>query len=157
MTPLRYAILAGATAAALTLTACAGGGGSEVTSGDAPVKIALITALTGPYSTLGINNQAGVEAALEQINANGGINGRPLELIIRDDKTEPNQSVVAFNEVIADEDVVAVIGTTNATGVSAVAPQAERAGVLHIGLAPVDEVAAGEYSYSFTSPPSVDN
>ncbi|MFV0433145.1 MAG: ABC transporter substrate-binding protein [Leucobacter sp.] len=155
----KITFLAGAAAAALVLAGCTASGGGSGDGGDAqsdePITLGLVTSLTGPLSTLGVGNEAGVKAAVEKVNSEGGIDGRPIEIVTRDDKSDSNQSVVAFNEVAADDKVVAVIGSTVSTAVSAVAPQAERASVPYVGLAPVDSVASGDFSYSFIVPAPV--
>lgn len=148
-----------ALASALALTACASGGTeTDGESGDTgPIKIGLVTSLTGPFSTLGEGNLAGAQQAIEVINENGGIDGRSLELVYRDDKTEADQSVVGFNELAADSEIVAVLGSTDSTSASAVAPTADRAGVTYLALAPVTAIASGQNEFAFIVPSTTAN
>lgn len=149
-------ILATATAASLLLLAgCSSTESSATTEGG--IKIGLVTSLTGPLSTLGEGNVAGAQAAVEIINSQGGVNGQPLELVVRDDKSVADQSVVGFNEVIADEDVVAVIGSTDSTSSTAVAPSAERAEITYLALSPVTALASGENDWAFITPTTTAN
>src|SRR5690606_7717536 len=55
----------------------------------APIKLGFINSLTGPGALVGEAAQAGVEFAVKEINEQGGIAGRPLELIVADDQTNP--------------------------------------------------------------------
>ncbi|PKO00208.1 MAG: hypothetical protein CVU42_05565 [Chloroflexi bacterium HGW-Chloroflexi-4] len=74
-----------------------------------PIRIGLAAQLTGKQADLGIHLRNGVEMALEEINAAGGIYGRHLELIVEDDFGTPQGAIDAENNLI-DADVVAVIG-----------------------------------------------
>ncbi len=58
-------------------------------SDTSPIKIGYIAGLTGRHSELGIGVRNGVMLGIETINSTGGINGRSLELVIRDDKSDP--------------------------------------------------------------------
>ena len=74
-----------------------------------PVKIGLLTTLTGTASTSGIHSRNAGMLAVEQINKSGGVNGRSIELIVRDDKGDPEEALRAVKELV-DEGVVAIIG-----------------------------------------------
>jgi len=84
---------------------------SEEPSGD-PIKVGAILSLTGPYAGLGEPEKNTIEMLVERVNSNGGINGRPLEVIIEDDATESAQTVAAASKLIDREEVVALIGAT---------------------------------------------
>jgi branched-chain amino acid transport system substrate-binding protein len=74
-----------------------------------PIKIGMVTTLTGGAATAGINSRDGVMLAVEKINRLGGINGRPVELIVKDDKRNFKEALRADQELI-DEGVVAIMG-----------------------------------------------
>jgi branched-chain amino acid transport system substrate-binding protein len=63
------------------------------------IKVGFIASLTGNFSPLGSEDKKAVELAVEQINASGGLLGRKVELIVRNDETQPDQSVLAFNDL----------------------------------------------------------
>src|SRR5699024_6594936 len=88
-------------------TGCSPGGGG----GDSavPIVVGYVATLLGDYSGLGSDNELAVELAVEQINEDGGVLGRPVELLTRDDQSSPDQSVLAFTD-LQSEDPVAVIG-----------------------------------------------
>ena len=60
-----------------------------------PIKIGFLPALTGPSSSTGIGINRGMELAVEEINAAGGVNGRKIELIVRDTQGDPTKAVNA--------------------------------------------------------------
>lgn len=76
---------------------------------DAPIKIGLVSTLTGPASTAGILTRNGALLAIEQCNKAGGIKGRLVKAIIRDDKGDPKEAVRVDTELI-DKGVVAFLG-----------------------------------------------
>ncbi len=73
------------------------------------IKIALAGPTTGPLTQYGDMMIAGQEAAIADINAKGGINGKKLEAVIYDDACEPKQAVTVANKIIND-DVRFVLG-----------------------------------------------
>lgn len=112
--------------------------GPEGGDSDAPVRIGYITPLTGDFSALGSDNQLAVELAVEQVNADGGVLGREIELVTRDDQSSPDQSVLAFNDILSQEPV-AVIGSAFSDSAMATIPIVERNGVPYLSPTPADE------------------
>ena len=74
-----------------------------------PIKLGLANTLSGPASTSGIHSRNAVMLAVDQINTAGGIHGRPVKLVIQDDKGRADDGVSAVTSLI-DEGVVAIIG-----------------------------------------------
>lgn len=66
------------------------------------IRIGLISSLSGPAQIYGDANRVGAEIAIERLNAAGGINGRMLELVLRDDKAQSDQTVAAYRDLAAD-------------------------------------------------------
>jgi branched-chain amino acid transport system substrate-binding protein len=76
-----------------------------------PIKIGLVTALSGQSALAGEAISRGVELAIDEINAAGGVlGGRKFELVRRDDEANPAKGVVAARELIFREKVAAIIG-----------------------------------------------
>lgn len=76
----------------------------------AQVKIGVINSLSGNFATFGERYRTGMEVALEEVNANGGINGEELRLIVQDDRSEA-QSALAAVESLERQDVPLIIGS----------------------------------------------
>ena len=87
-----------------------------------PIKIGYAGALTGPAAFVGVEIKRGAEIAIDEINADGGINGRKLVLVSRDDEHNPVKTVAQYRELVEREKVVAVVGATNSASMLAVAP-----------------------------------
>ncbi len=65
----------------------------------APIRIGVITTLTGPGQVYGNYIKDGCELAAQLINAAGGVKGQPIELVVRDDKNSPDGALSAFREL----------------------------------------------------------
>ncbi|MBC8434373.1 MAG: ABC transporter substrate-binding protein [Desulfobacterales bacterium] len=77
-----------------------------------PIKIAGIFALTGRAAHIGTSQRDAVLLAIDDVNAQGGINGRKLEMVMSDTESNPTKAVIALKKVLESEDVVAIIGPT---------------------------------------------
>ena len=115
------------------------------------IKVGLIASLTGTFSPLGSEDKKAVELAVEQVNATGGLLGRKIELIERNDQTQPDQSVLAFNE-LKGMDVVAVIGSVFSNSALATEPLAEREKIPYLSLTPAQEQVEPVRPYVFVIP-----
>jgi branched-chain amino acid transport system substrate-binding protein len=82
-----------------------------------PIKIGLSGPFTGGSSSMGVSMRDGVKLAAEEINKAGGVMGRPLQLIERDDEAKNEVGVQVAQELINKEQVVATLGFIN-TGVA---------------------------------------
>ncbi|OQX13329.1 MAG: branched-chain amino acid ABC transporter substrate-binding protein [Desulfobulbaceae bacterium A2] len=75
-----------------------------------PIKIGAILAVTGPASFLGAPEARTVEMLAEALNAKGGIQGRKVELLIKDSAGEPEKAISLARQLIEEEKVLAIIG-----------------------------------------------
>jgi branched-chain amino acid transport system substrate-binding protein len=75
-----------------------------------PVKIGALFSVTGPASFLGAPEEKTVQMLVEKINAAGGINGRKLQLVIKDTAGSPEKAVSFAKQLIEEEKVLAIIG-----------------------------------------------
>ena len=94
-----------------------------------PIRIGWLAALTGPLASPSIGFDRGVQWATNEINAKGGVNGRKIELVIRDTQGEPTKAVNATQEVISRHKVHAIWGPTNSGELLATTPIMARAKV----------------------------
>jgi branched-chain amino acid transport system substrate-binding protein len=117
---------------------------------EGPIKVGLILSLTGNYSSLGTEDKKAVDLAVEEINAAGGIAGRKIETTLKDDKSQPDQSVLAFNEIKGDVD--AVIGSPFSNSALATIPLVDREEIPYISLGPADEQVNPVHPYVFVVP-----
>ncbi len=84
------------------------------------VLVGQFAALSGPASQLGLRMQAGIKAYFTAVNAAGGINGRNLKLVSRDDGYEPTKAAEAVKALIKEDKVFALIGSVGTpTGLAA--------------------------------------
>src|SRR5580704_12591425 len=101
--------------------------------GEEPIKVGVDNPLTGIYTALGRNEQAGMELAVDEINAKGGILGRQVQLVIEDstsDKTDV--AVQKARKLIQSDKVDFLIGNVNSSHAIAIAQVAAELKVLHI-------------------------
>ncbi len=89
-------------------------------------------AFTGPAGQLGIGMRHGIEAAFAEVNRAGGVNGRRLELVTRDDTYEPELAIANTTELIEEENIFALIGAVGTPTSRSAVPVAEAAGVPYI-------------------------
>ncbi|MCU7730118.1 ABC transporter substrate-binding protein [Actinoplanes sp. KI2] len=136
---------------AMALAASGCGGNSSGDSKSSPVKLGMITSLTGNYAPLGTEDRKAVELAVQQINDKGGLLGRQIELTVQDDKSMPDQSVLAFNQLKGDG-VVAVLGSPFSNSALATIPQVDREKIPYVSLTPADEQVNPVHPYVFVVP-----
>lgn len=74
-----------------------------------PIKIGMSTALTGPYSEFGIMQRNAVELAVGEVNAKGGIKGRPVQVVLYDDGLVPARAQANVRRLIEEDKVAALI------------------------------------------------
>lgn len=89
-----------------------------------PIKIGSLLALTGEHKSFGITQRNGIEIALAEINASGGINGRPLEVEFADSRLDADQAQQEYKRLVASG-VPAILGVTGSGVALRLAPFAE--------------------------------
>ena len=122
------AALAGALALASSYPVAAEDGvaADSITFGQAAV-------LEGPASALGQGMRAGIQAAFDEVNARGGVHGRKLKLVSRDDGYEPDRAIAETKKLIDEDKVFALIGPVGTPTSAAAQPIATAAHVPFIG------------------------
>jgi branched-chain amino acid transport system substrate-binding protein len=96
--------------------------GSQAQNGvtDGEVVIGQFAAMSGPAAQLGQRLQVGIQAYFNAVNAQGGVNGRTLRLLTRDDGYEPDTAAAAVKALIREDKVFALIGSVGTpTGLAA--------------------------------------
>ncbi|ARK29731.1 ABC transporter substrate-binding protein [Halalkalibacter krulwichiae] len=108
------------------------GSGTDSNGQSDTIKIGMTSALTGSYSEFGEGNRRAVEIAVEKWNAEGGINGKEIELVVYDDQLVPDQAAVNMQRILDDDEIVAVIGPAGSGPALATVPMTEAKGIVHI-------------------------
>lgn len=143
---MRSLILSLLLLAGLTLPAAAG----------EPIKLGAFFALSGPAAHIGTPTKLVAQMAADKINKEGGINGRPLELVIGDTESDPAKAAVIAKKFLFSDKVAAIIGPTSTGEGMSVKKIVEEAGVpifMTVGGDPVIMGGKfGAYTYIFKSP-----
>ncbi len=104
--------MAAVAATVLATTACGGilGGGGENTADAGPIKIAAVIPLSGSSAPTGAFMKNGMQMAIDEINAKGGVLGRQLQFDPEDEACDPTQAAAAANKAVSNGAVVSVGG-----------------------------------------------
>lgn len=117
----RFGSMAGVCLAAVLLTCIPGVLASGPVPGvtDDQVLIGAFQDQSGPAAVVGINMRKGLEAHLNWINAQGGVSGRKIKLIVEDDGFQASRSMAAAKKLVEQDKVFALVGTLGTPGVVA--------------------------------------
>jgi len=91
-----------------------------------PIKVGVVTPLSGSYAPIGKQVRWGAELAVKEINAAGGVNGRPFELLFEDEEANPPVAVRKAEKLLQQDKVDLLTGTVNSGSTLAVGQIAER-------------------------------
>ncbi|MCU1290166.1 MAG: Branched-chain amino acid transporter, amino acid-binding protein [Acidobacteria bacterium] len=109
--------------------ACVQKGGDGNTAGVSSdtIKVGVYGDLTGQTASFGQSTKNGIQLAVDEINAAGGINGKKIELIVEDDQGQPQQATTVVQKLINQNKVHALLGEVASTNSLAAAPVAQSA------------------------------
>ena len=120
------------------------------------IKVGEYASLTGKESSLGTSSHQGTLLAVEQINAAGGVLGRPIQLITEDTESKPGESGTSVRKLIARDKVVAILGEVASSRSLEAAPICQKAKIPMISPASTNErvTEVGNYIFRtcFTDP-----
>ena len=112
------ALVVGACGGGTTTTTAASGtvttAGGTAPTGD-PIVIGAIVSATGPGAALGEQERNVLQMEQDLINAKGGILGRPLKIVVEDDKSDPKEAVTAVNKLLSQDKAIALIAATTSS------------------------------------------
>jgi branched-chain amino acid transport system substrate-binding protein len=123
MRKMPKAVVAGMAGLSFLLASCASPASSASTD-ESPIKIGAVLSLTGPAAAFGIPERNAAQVAVDRVNAQGGVKGRQIELVVADDKTNPTEAARAAQRLITSDGVVAIVGSSTGSGTLAMAPVA---------------------------------
>lgn len=92
-----------------------------------PIKLGEISPLTGKEAAFGQQAHRGILMALDEINARGGVLGRPLVVIAEDNQSKPGDSATVARKLLSRDKVVALLGTGTSSNCLEIAPIAQSA------------------------------
>ena len=93
------------------------------------IVIGALLPLTGGISTFGESAKNGAELFLEQINANGGIDGKKVVIKYEDDEGDPTKAISAYDKLVNQEEVSMIVGPLTSGCANAVGPKATVDGI----------------------------
>ena len=118
-----------------------------------PVVVGAIVSATGAAAPLGEPERATLLMAQTQINAAGGVLGRPLKIVIEDDQTNPKEAVTAANKLLNQDKVVAIIGSSSSGATLAIKPITDKAGIPLLAIAASNAITADPIAWIWRAPP----
>lgn len=123
--------------------------GAAHAAGD-PYWIGVTGPLSGQDAQYGEQWKRGFDLALEQINANGGINGHPLQYDFEDSRSDPRQAVAIAQKFVDDKRILVELGDLSSGASMAASPIYQRAGLVQFGFtnSHPDFTKGGDYMWS---------
>ncbi|MEV8409712.1 ABC transporter substrate-binding protein, partial [Streptomyces niveus] len=107
---------------AVLASACDIGGPAAAAGNDKVIRIGAWYPLTGPLASFGIPERAGADAYFKSVNARGGINGRKIDWIVKDNANDPQQTVQIARRLVDQEGVVAIVAANGTSQSQATFP-----------------------------------
>lgn len=113
------------------------------------IKIGGVCPLSGSVAVYGVEARNGIQMAVEEINAAGGINGKPVELIVEDDEGNPEKTVNAYKKLTTKDQVKIVIGSLTSGCTQAITSLAQAQKVLVVAPAATAPAVTDAGNYIF--------
>lgn len=117
-----------------------------------PIKIGAVFAATGGAAFLGMPEVKTTEMLVKQINDKGGINGRPIKVIIKDTEGNPEKTLSFTKQLIEEEKVIAILGSTRSGTTMAIKDFCEENKTILISCAAAEEIVIPIAKYVFKTP-----
>jgi branched-chain amino acid transport system substrate-binding protein len=114
-------LLAATLAGSACQTSCNGGFRED------KVRIGLLMSMTGDTANFGISSSNAIRMAADEVNKKGGINGKQIELLLQDDRSDPTEAANVATRFVSQDGVHAIIGETGSSRTLAAAPIAQNA------------------------------
>lgn len=137
------------------LWSCGGGEAGGSGGGDGPIKIGVLTDLTGAFGVVGKANQAVAQFTVDEINKAGGVLGRQLELVIVDGASDPATNARVASRLVTRDKVDVVIGGITSAEREAVKDIITKRGkTLYLWAASYEGGECGEFIWNTGSVPN---
>ena len=115
------------------------------------IKIGTIQSISGPVSSYGIQTRDAIKMAVEEINAEGGVLGKQIELIVEDDEASPDKTTNAFKKLVAKDKVVSVIGALISKCTLAITKEAQAKKIVLLTPTSTNDTVTDAGDYVFMS------
>ncbi len=116
------------------------------------IKVGALLAVTGPASFLGAPEARTIEMLVEQVNAKGGINGKKVDLLVKDTAGNPEKAISLAKQLLEEENVLAVLGPSSSGETMAVKKIFEDAKTPLISCAAAEVIVNPLASWVFKTP-----
>lgn len=116
------------------------------------IKVGAILAVTGPMSFLGAPEAKTLEMLVAETNAKGGINGNPIELILKDSAGSPEKAVSFAKQLIEEDKVLAIVGPSSSGETMNIKKIAEEGKTPLLSCAAAEVIVDPVASYVFKTP-----
>jgi ABC-type branched-subunit amino acid transport system substrate-binding protein len=141
----------------LLLVGCGDGSDSSSSNTQEPIKLGFLSSFTGTYNQNGFNGLAGVNLAVSEINASGGILGRQVVVVSGDDRSDPKAAVAEIRRLVGNEKIDALIGPISSQMTLATMPTLNEAKTPSISVSGSAELTPAFGPYHFSMLPSADS
>ncbi len=119
-----------------------------------PIKIGVVLSESGSSEPLGTPEMKAIELFVDEFNAEGGVDGSPVEVIIRDDQSDPNVALEETVELIEQEGVVVVIGTSTTGATLSMKQETTDQEIPQVCMAAGVEIMDEPIEWIFRTPPT---
>ncbi len=125
------------------------GGGNVGAADTGVIKVGEVGSMTGTEATFGTSSDRGIQLAVKETNAAGGIKGKQVQVIALDDEGKPEEAATAATRLISSEHVIALLGEVASTRSLFMAPKAQAAKVPMVSPSSTNEkvTAVGDYIF----------
>jgi len=119
-------------------------------SDESPIKIGASLSLSGDYARIAVDQREAYELYVAQVNENGGLLGRQVELVVYDDQSTPETGTRLYERLITEDQVDLIMGPYSSAVSGAMMPIAERYEMVNIApMASSDELFQQGFTWSF--------
>jgi urea transport system substrate-binding protein len=136
------------------LACCAWTASPTAATSTESIKIGAVLPFSGGVELYGRQAKLGLDLAAKEINADGGILGRPVALVYEDDKTDPTAAVDATRKLIERDGVLALVGPITSRNLIAMAPTVESLKTPLLYATNYEGGQCGRYIFSFSTVPN---
>ncbi|MCL1803093.1 MAG: ABC transporter substrate-binding protein [Eubacteriaceae bacterium] len=103
-----------------------GGGGGNSGGGEDKIKVGINFELSGEVATYGSDTETGLMMAIDKVNAAGGVNGKQIEIVRYDNKSEPSEATILATRMMEQDKVIAALGPATSGAFKATIPEADK-------------------------------